>query len=153
MGNIVYYQSKDGNIIVADDYIRIFHMTFKVDDIKSGEALIGKPDQTINLAFAFVGIFCILLGKIRAGQLLQIIDVNVLFSATNYFELTGLGLILISLLMTLPEKKEYALQFCFKNGKKKNILLKDKEQFLDISEINQAIKQAIRYAEFRGQIK
>jgi hypothetical protein len=153
MSEIIYYESEDREITVADDVIRIFHMNFKVAELKSGEALIGKPDQTVNIAFAVVGIFCILLGKIRAGQLSEIVDVNVLFSATNYFDLAGLILILIALLMTLPQKEHYAIRLIFKNGKKKNIILEDKQQNLNISSINKAINQAIRYHEYRDQTR
>ncbi|QOY35491.2 DUF6232 family protein [Anaerobacillus isosaccharinicus] len=153
MGQIFYYKSDDGKISISDEVICIFHMKFKIDELKSGEALIGKPDQTLNLALALVGIFCILLGKIRSGQLSQIIDANVLFSASNYFDLAGLIIILIALLITLPQKEQYALQLMFKNGRKKNIILKDNHDVLEIGEINKAIKQAIRYAEYRGKMR
>ncbi|MCT8138377.1 hypothetical protein H1D32_11815 [Anaerobacillus sp. CMMVII] len=153
MSEIIYYKSENGRIAVADDYIRISHMKFKIDELTSGEALIGRPDQSINIALAVIGVFCILLGKIRAGQLSQIIDVNVLFSAVNYFDLTGLVIILLALLMTLPQKEHYAMQLRFKNGRKKNIVLKDFQDKLEISEINKAIKQAIRYATYRNETK
>jgi hypothetical protein len=153
MSEIIYYESDDKKIKIADEFIRVHHRKYQINELKRGEALIGKPDQTVNLAFAIVGIFCILLGKIRAGQFTQVIDVNVLFSASNYFDLAGLILILIALLITLPQKEHYALQLTFKNGKKKNIILKDRQDQLDIREINKAIKQAIRYANYRGQTR
>ncbi len=151
MSDIIYYESEDGKIVVADDFIQIAHTTFKVDEVKNGEAYVGKPDQTVNMALAVLGIFCIFLGKVRAGQLTNFADINVWFMASNYFDLAGLIVILITLLITLPQKEYYALQFHLKNGNKKHVILQDKQHYLQIHEINSAIQQALRYANYRGQ--
>lgn len=148
MSEIIYYESEDRTITIADDFIKVAHMSFQVEELTRGEAYVGKPDQTVNLAFALVGIFCIVLGKIRSGQLAQIVDMNVLFTASNYFDLAGLILILIALLITLPQKESYGIRFTFKNGRKKSVILKDNR--IEIMEINKAIEQALRFAKYRG---
>ncbi len=152
MSEIIYYESEDGQIMVTDQMLRIFYRCYRIDDLKSGEAFVSKPDQTVNLAFAFVGIFCIMLGKIRAGQLSQMVDMNIFFSATNYFELTGLILILIALLMALPQNEQFTIKLKFVSGRNKTIILKEKQNYLEIQEINKAINQAIRYAEYRRHL-
>ncbi|RXJ04332.1 hypothetical protein DS745_02810 [Anaerobacillus alkaliphilus] len=153
MSDVIYFESEDGKIVVADDFVQIAHVTVKVNDLMSGEAYVGKPDQTINMALALVGIFCIFLGKIREGQLTDLIDINVLFTASNYFDLAGLIILLVTLLITLPQKEYYALQFRLKDGNKKRVILKDKQHYVNILEINKAINQALRYADYRRQSK
>lgn len=152
MSEIVYYKSEDAKIIVTDRYIRIFEVTYKIEHIRSGEAFVGKPDQTLNFALALIGIFCIILGKVRSGQLNQLLDIHVLFSASNYFDLIGLVFILITLLITLPQSERYAIKLKFKSGKQKVIMLIEKKHFIEISIINKAIKQAIRYSDFKTKI-
>lgn len=152
MSSIVYYESSDGNISITDTEIYLFGMTYNIEDLKSGVALVEKPDQTINLAFALLGIVCIILGKLRAGDLLQIVDLNVLFNAANYFDLTGLILILIALLITLPQDKLYYIQVLLNNGNKTKIILTEKKYYTDIVEIDQAIKQALRFKEYKQNI-
>lgn len=152
MSEIIYYESVDSKIAVTDQYIHMFRETYKIEDLQSGKGVKLKPDQTINLAIALVGILCIILGKIRAGQLSEIIDLNVLFSASNYFDLTGLFFILIVLLMTLPQNDQFAIRIVHKNGREINILLREKKYYQEIPEIEQAINQAIRYAEYRRKI-
>lgn len=149
---IIYYESVDKKIAVTDQYVYVFRGKYKIEDLQSGQGVLMKPDQTLNIAIAIIGIVCIILGKLRAGQLSQIFDLNVFFNATNYFDLTGLVLILITLLMTLPQTEQYAIRLKHRNGNQVDIILKDKKYYREIREIDRAIKQSIRYAEFKRKI-
>ena len=153
MSEISYYESVDSKITVTDQYIRVFGIIYNLEDLKSGQGVLIKPDQTVNIAIALVGIVCILLGKIRAGQLSEAFnDISLFFSASNYFDLTGLVLILIALLITLPQTEQYAIRLTHLNGNQVDIILSEKKYYQEIREIDRAIKQAIRYAEYNRNI-
>lgn len=152
MSEVKYYESSDSQIIITDRQFQIFRSIFTIDDIASGGAFAKKRDQTLPVAFAIVGITCILLGKIRAGEITQIADIEVLFQATNYFELTGFILALVALLMALPQKDEYYIEIQLRDGGQRRFLLIEKKYFQEVKEIDQAIIQALRFANYRRVI-